>query len=62
MDYLRQLLAKVRLVRTDEELGEQTAVYPNDRRQSVNTHDETNCPVIETSGKLVEYRMLVGSK
>lgn len=68
MDYFRRFLQAMRMTASDEKLGEQTAVYPSgppvdnsgeNRRSSVYQAEEMR---IETSEKLMEFRLLIGSK
>ena len=59
---IRQWLSKVKMAPTDEELGRRQSVYPADGRRSSQYPEETPSIVLENSEKLMEFRMLVGSK
>jgi hypothetical protein len=61
MDMVRRMMATVNLAPSNEELGRRDPVYPQGRRSSQYADEVVN-PVIESSEKLMEFRMLVGSK
>lgn len=64
MDWIRRFLQGMRAAPSDEELGRRSSVYPDENRSRKSTqlaYEEPNV-VLETSEKLMEFRMLVGSE
>lgn len=62
MDLFRRFLQGVRVAPSDEELGRRSSVYPSEPRKSVPNPDEAPSAVLESSDKLMEFRMLIGSE
>ena len=69
MEYLRRFLQKMNLAPSDEQLGRRASVYPEDGRRSTVVAPglepgETMDPnaILETSTKLMEFRMIIGSE
>lgn len=59
---IRKVLATMHVGPSNEELGRRESVYPADGRRSAQFPDEVANPVMETSQKLMEFRLLVGSQ
>lgn len=56
------MLQGLRVAPSDEELGRKSSVYPDEPRKLQQNGEEAPSTVLETSEKLKEFRMLVGSK
>ena len=66
MDWIRRFLQRVHVAPSDEELGHRTSIYAEEGKSRKSgemevAYEEPNV-VLETSAKLMEFRMLVGSK
>lgn len=64
MDWVRRFLQRMRAQPSDEELGRRSSVYPDEnmsKSAQAAAYEDPNV-VLETSEKLKEFRMLVGSE